>query len=52
MLKKTLIPLAFASIATFAPLNAEEKKPYFVGSIGAGQMADIDIAASLGGGNF
>ena len=52
MLKKTLIPLAFASITTFASLNAEEKKPYFVGSIGAGQMADIDIAASLGGGNF
>ncbi len=52
MLKKSISSLALASIATFAPINAEEKGTYFVGSIGTGQMADIDIAASLGGGDF
>ena len=52
MLKKGLTSLALASIASIAPMNAEEKGTYFVGSIGYGQMADIDIAASLGGGEF
>ena len=52
MLKKALTSLSLLSIAVFTPLNAEEKGTYFVGSIGTGQMADIDIAASLGGGDF
>ena len=52
MLKKSLTSLALVSIASIFPVNAEEKGTYFVGSIGAGQMADIDIAASLGGGDF
>ena len=52
MLKKALTSLSLLSIAVFTPLNAEEKGTYFVGSIGSGQMADIDIAASLGGGDF
>ena len=52
MLKKVLTSFSLISIAAFTPLNAEEKGTYFVGSIGAGQMADIDIAASLGGGDF
>ena len=34
-------------MTAFTPLIAEEKRTYFVGSIGYGQMADIDIAASL-----
>ena len=52
MIKKALSSLAIASIASIIPLNAEEKGTYFVGSIGLGQMADIDIAPSLGGGDF
>ena len=52
MLRKALTSLSLLSIAAFTPLNAEEKGTYFVGSIGSGQMADIDIAASLGGGDF
>ena len=52
MLKKSITSLALASLASLTPLGAEEKGTYFVGSIGAGQMADIDIAASLGGGDF
>ena len=52
MLKKGFASLALASVASLIPVNAEEKGTYFVGSIGAGQMADIDIAASLGGGDF
>ena len=54
MLKKTLTALSLASIASIMPfnLNAEEKGTYFVGSIGAGKMENIDIAASLGGGEF
>ena len=52
MLRKGFTSLALASLASFTPINAEEKGIYFVGSIGAGQMADIDIAASLGGGDF
>ena len=52
MLKKSITSLALASLASFTPVGAEEKGTYFVGSIGAGQMADIDIAASLGGGDF
>ena len=52
MLKKSLTSLALVSIASIAPINAEEKGTYFVGSVGYGQMADIDIAANLGGGEF
>ena len=52
MLKKVLTSFSLISIAAFTPLNAEEQGTYFVGSIGAGQMADIDIATSLGGGDF
>ena len=54
MLKKTLTALSLASVASIMPfnLNAEEKGTYFVGSIGAGKMENIDIAASLGGGEF
>ena len=52
MLKKGLTSLALASIASISPINAEEKGTYFVGSIGYGQMAEIDIAANLGGGEF
>ena len=54
MLKKGITSLALASIASFVPLNlnAEEQGAYFIGSIGSGQMADIDIAANLGGGEF
>ena len=52
MLKKGFASLALASVASLIPVNAEEKGTYFVGSIGLGQMADIDIAASLGGGLF
>ena len=52
MLKKSITSFALASLASLTPLGAEEKGTYFVGSIGAGQMADIDIAASLGGGDF
>ena len=52
MLKKGITSFALSSVASFAPINAEEKGTYFVGSIGSGQMADIDIAASLGGGDL
>jgi len=54
MLKKILTALSLASVASIMPfnLNAEEKGTYFVGSIGAGKMENIDIAASLGGGEF
>ena len=52
MLKKGLTSLALASIASISPINAQEKGTYFVGSIGYGQMAEIDIAANLGGGEF
>ena len=51
-MKRGITSLALASIASIAPINAEEKGTYFVGSIGIGQMADIDIAANLGGGEF
>ena len=52
MLKKALTSLSLLSMTAFTPLIAEEKGAYFVGSIGYGQMQDIDIAASLGGGEF
>jgi len=52
MLRKALTSLSLLSITAFTPLIAEEKGAYFVGSIGYCQMADIDIAASLGGGDF
>ena len=54
MFKKALAALSVASIASFTPLNAnaEEKGTYFVGAVGAGQVADIDISSALGGGEF
>ena len=51
-MKRGIASIALASIATIAPINAEEKGTYVVGSIGAGQMQNIDIAANLGGGEF
>ena len=56
MLKRFISSLSIAAFSLFPNLDirAEEKTKgiYFVGSIGAGQMADIDIASSLGGGKF
>ena len=52
MLRKALTSLSLLSLTALTPSIAEEKGAYFVGSIGYGQMADIDIAASLGGGEF
>ena len=52
MLRKGFTALAIASITSFAPIHAEDKGTYFVGSIGYGQMSDIDIASNLGGGDF
>ena len=51
-MKRGITALALSSIASIAPISAEETGAYFVGSIGAGQMSNIDIAASLGGGEF
>ena len=52
MFKRTLTSLSLLSLTAFTPLKAEDKGTYFVGSVGMGQMADIDIATSLGGGQF
>ena len=54
MFKRSLAALSIASIALLNTVNAEEKEKgiYFVGAVGAGQMADIDIVPSLGGGQF
>ena len=54
MFRKSLLALSIASLSAITPLTAEEKSKgvYFVGSIGLGQMADIDIASNLGGGKF
>ena len=56
MLKRFISSLSIVGLSLFPNLDikAEEKTKgvYFVGSIGAGQMADIDIASSLGGGKF
>ncbi len=52
MLRKALTSLSLLSLTALTPSIAEEKGAYFVGSIGYGQMQDIDIAASLGGGEF
>ena len=52
MLRKSLLALSIASLSAIAPLTAEEKTKgtYFAGSIGTGQMNDIEFAANLGGG--
>ena len=49
MLRKSLLALSIASLSAFSPLSAEEKTKgaYFVGSVGAGAMNDIDF---VGGG--
>ena len=49
MIRNSLIALSIASLSAIAPLSAEEKTKgtYFVGSIGAAQMNDIDF---VGGG--
>mgnify|MGYP001406415431 FL=1 len=54
MFRKSLLALSIASLSAITPLTAEEKSKgvYFVGSIGLGQMEDIDIASNLGGGKF
>ena len=52
MFRNSLIALSIASLSAFTPLTAGEKNKgvYFVGSIGAGRMNDIDFSAALGGG--
>ena len=52
MFRKSLLALSIASLSAITPLTAEEKNKgiYFVGSIGAGQMNDIEFSAALGGG--
>ena len=52
MFKKSLLALSIASLSAITPLTAEEKNKgvYFLGSIGAGRMNDIEFSAALGGG--
>ena len=53
MFKKFLTALSLASLTSLTPSFAEEDKSkgvYFLGSLGLGQMADIDIHSSDGGG--
>ena len=52
MFKKSLLALSIASLSAITPLTAEEKNKgvYFIGSIGAGRMNDIEFSAALGGG--
>ena len=52
MLKKSLLAISIASLSAITPLKAEEKNKgvYFLGSIGAGRMNDIEFSAALGGG--
>ena len=52
MFRKSLLALSIASLSAITPLSAEEKNkgPYFTGSIGSGQMNDIEFSAALGGG--
>ena len=54
MFKKSFAALSIASLALLNPVYSEEKEKgvYFVGAVGLGQMADIDIASSIGGGKF
>ena len=52
MFRKSLLALSIASLSAITPLTAEEKNEgvYFIGSIGAGKMNDIEFSAALGGG--
>ena len=52
MFRKSLLALSIASLSAITPLSAEQKNKgaYFVGSIGSGQMNDIEFSAALGGG--
>ena len=54
MFRKSIATLFLASVTSITPLIAEEnsKGIYFVGSVGAGKSADIDIDSSIGGGHF
>ena len=55
MLKNFLAAFSIASLTAIAPSYSEEVKTkgvYFVGSVGMGQMADIDIHSSDGGGKM
>ena len=54
MFKKAFAAISLASFTTFIPTQADEqfKGIYFVGSVGLGQMTDIGIAQSKGGGRF
>ncbi len=54
MIRNTLTALSLATLTTLLPIKAEEKNKgiYFAGSIGAGQMSEVDIAASSGGEEF
>ena len=55
MFKNLLSALSIASLTALTPSFAEEDKTkgvYFVGAVGAGQMADINIHSSDGGGKM
>ena len=55
MLKNFLAAFSIASLTAIAPSYTEEAKTkgvYFVGSVGLGQMADINIHSSDGGGQM
>ena len=55
MFKKFLSALSIASLTALTPSFAEEDKTkgvYFVGAVGIGQMADINIHSSDGGGKM
>ena len=54
MFRNSLAAISVASLATFLPLNAEEKKDgvYITGSAGISYLSHIDIADNLGGGKF
>ena len=56
MLKKLLAAVSILSLSAVTPSIAEEedksKGVYFVGAVGLGQMADIDIHSTDGGGKM
>ena len=55
MFTKFLAALSLASLTALTPSFAEEEKTkgvYFVGAVGLGQMADINIHSSDGGGEM
>ena len=54
MIRNSLAAISVASLATFLPLNAEEKKEgvYLTGSVGISYLSHIDIPDNLGAGKF